>query len=147
MSEERTDSVRSDREHEHGDADLCIEFTVSGSHAVAGYRLFEEAQQKIRVEGFFERHPLHLALAVDGADNAAVKTFGGLTNNRCFALGRKAAAGMRLGFDRRFVAPPDLCILGLCPGLNVWIFFLQPAFDFSRSLFVSAFKRALRGKS
>ena len=41
MSEERTDSVRSDREHEHGDADLCIEFTVSGRHAIAGYRLFD----------------------------------------------------------------------------------------------------------
>ena len=41
MVKERTDSVTSDREHEHGDADLCIEFTVSGRHAVAGYRLFE----------------------------------------------------------------------------------------------------------
>ena len=41
MSEERTDSVRPDREHEHGDVDLCIEFTFSDRDAVAGNGLFE----------------------------------------------------------------------------------------------------------
>ena len=106
--------------------------------------LFEEAYQQIRVEGLFECHPLHLTLVVDGADKATVKTSGRLPNNRCFALGRKAAAGMRLGFDRGFVAPPDLRILSLCLLLYVGICFLHPAFDFRWSLLVGTFKRALR---
>ena len=162
MSKERTDSARPDREHEQGNADLCIEFTLSGSDAVAGNglfevivevliriefravsgqiehfdvffvlfeppfdefgvmdpevvyneddlafsvldELFEKAYQKIRVEGLFECHPLHLALVVDGTDKATVKPSGRLTHNRCFAPGSKAAAGMRLRFDRRFI--------------------------------------------
>ena len=51
MSKERTDSARPDREHEQGNADLCIEFTFSGSDAVAGNGLFEViVEVLIRIE-------------------------------------------------------------------------------------------------
>ena len=51
MSKERTDSVRPNREHEQGNADLCIEFTLSDRNAVAGNGLFEViVEVLIRIE-------------------------------------------------------------------------------------------------